>query len=403
MTHTGSSNQKLRVAIDCRINDFRQGIGTAVQALAKVLSDSNIREQEYSFIIRESMRDRLEPYVYGPCSLEIIPESKLQGVKASLRWIAPLRFVWKKIRGTTVRIPISDGYVESRRFDVIHFPTQVAYETDLPTIYQPHDLQHVHYPEYFSEDEFARREREYRAFCDQASFVCVHADWTKKDIIEHYNLAVSKVAVIKWGLVFDAYGTPTSSIRESTIRKYGLPSQFFFYPAVTWPHKNHECIIRALHILKEEYDITPDIFFSGALTPFRRNLDRIAKHLGVSRQLHYLGFIPSDELQAIYGVASAMIYSSKFEGFGLPILEAFHSNLPVLCSNATVLPEIAQGGALYFDPDSPKELCVLMQTILDDEPERRRLINEGKRVLSKYSFQNTATQFQELYRRAANI
>ena len=73
--------------------------------------------------------------------------------------------------------------------------------TELPTIYQPWDLQHLHYPKLFSRAEFFRREREYRAFCDQASFVCVQAEWTKQDIISQYGIGAEKVRVTPLGLL----------------------------------------------------------------------------------------------------------------------------------------------------------------------------------------------------------
>jgi glycosyltransferase involved in cell wall biosynthesis len=403
MKHTGSSDRKLHVAIDCRINDFRQGIGTAVQALAKALSDSNIRDQEYTFIVRENMRHCLAPYIYGPCRLEAVPESKLSGIKSALRWIAPLRFLWRSIRGVTLRVPNSDGFVESLRVDVVHFPTQVAYLTKLPSIYQPWDLQHLHYPNFFSKAEFARRETEYRAFCEQASCVCIQAEWTKQDVILNYGLAEDKLEVIPWGPVFDAYRDPSAEECRSTVEKYRLPSQFFFYPAVTWPHKNHEIILRALHLLKSENGATPHVYFTGASTDHRSILEELGQELGISEQLHYLGFVTPAELQAIFKVATAMIFPSRFEGFGLPILEAFHAQLPVLSSNASTLPEVARDGALYFDPDSPAELSGLMKDILDSPELRQDLIEKGLLALSRYSMDQTASDFQSLYVRIAEL
>src|ERR1700677_291509 len=179
--------RKLRVAIDCRIDDPRQGVGTAVLALAKALSDSNVTDQEYTFIVYENMKGWLAPYISGPCNLDGIPVSKLSGVKEALRWVAPLRFVWKKLRGLVTSIPVSDGYVESRKFDIVHFPTQAAYLTELPTIYQPWDLQHLHYPQFFSKIEVKLRERLYRVFCDRASVVCVQAEWTRQDVINGFG------------------------------------------------------------------------------------------------------------------------------------------------------------------------------------------------------------------------
>jgi glycosyltransferase involved in cell wall biosynthesis len=395
--------RKLRIAIDCRITDSQQGIGTAVLALAKAFSDSNAANHEYTFIVRENMKSWLAPYVFGPCKLEGIPESTFSVVKMALRLIAPLRFIWKKLINKTAYIPASDGYVESHQFDVVHFPTQAAYLTELPTIYQPHDLQHLHYPLFFSKVQFAQREREYRAFCDQASYVCVQTEWTKQDVINRYQLPADKVVVIPWGSVFGAYKIPSEEDIRETIEKYGLQNRFFFYPARTWPHKNHEVVFRALHILKSEHGIAPHVFLTGSSTDRRSILDKLAKDLGVSEQVHFLGFVTSTELQAIFSAATAMIFPSRFEGFGLPILEAFHARLPVLSSNATTLPEVARDGALYFDPDSPSELSALMMAILDKPELRRDLIGRGTLVLSQYSFRNTAASFQALYDKTAAL
>ena len=395
--------RKLRIAIDCRIADPKQGIGTAVLSLTKAFSDSDITSQEYTFIVRENMKEWLAPYVYGPCKLECIPESTRSTVKAALRRIAPLRFIWQKVLAETSYVPVSDGYVETHQFDVVHFPTQAAYLTELPSIYQPWDLQHLHYPEFFTKTEYALRETRYRAYCDRAAYVCVQTEWTKQDVISHFEIADGKVVVVPWGSVFDAYKNPSAQEIGSTIEKYGLPSNFFFYPAATWPHKNHETILRAINILKSEHSVAPHFFFTGSSTSHRPTLDRLAQDLDISEQLHFLGFVTPVELQTIFRTATAMIFPSKFEGFGLPILEAFHARLPVLSSNATTLPEVARDGALYFDPDSPAELSALMKTILDNPELRKDLIKKGTMVLSQYSIKDTATKFQALYAKTAAL
>jgi glycosyltransferase involved in cell wall biosynthesis len=393
--------RKLRIAVDCRIENSQQGIGTAVLSLAKALSDSNVADQEYTFIVREDMQSWLAPYVYGPCRLVGVPASKFSTMKVALRWIAPLRFIWGRLRRKMANIPVSDGYVESQQFDVVHFPTQAAYLTKLPSIYQPWDLQHLHYPQFFSKTEFVLREKYYRAFCDRASYVCVQAEWTRQDVIKHYGLPEDKVVVVPWGSVFDAYTVPTPQGALATAKKYGLPDRFFFYPAATWPHKNHETILRALHVLKTEHGTAPHVYFTGASTEHRPTLDKLAQELGVFEQAHFLGFLTPEELQAIFGAATAMVFASKFEGFGLPILEAFHARLPVLSSSATTLPEVAGDAALYFDPDSPSELAVLMKTILDTPELRQDLVEKGIRVLSQHSINDTAADFQALYERTA--
>jgi glycosyltransferase involved in cell wall biosynthesis len=394
-------NSKLRVALDCRGLITQQGIGTAVLALANALSISERHEQEYTFIIREELQEWLRPYVFGPCRLVTIQSSILHRVKKSLRAMGPLRSVWAGIRSRMPSVPVSSGYVESQGFDLVHYPIPNAYLTRLPSIYQPWDLQHLHCPQFFSKIEIELRERLYRAYCDQAAFVCVQTEWSRRDVIEKYGISPDKVAVIRWGSVFEAYSVPTPGSITDTINKYRLPRQFFFYPAVTWAHKNHETIFRALQLIKREHGRTPDVYFTGASTKFRTKLDELSRELGIFEQLHYLGFVTPEELQSVFASATAMVFPSRFEGFGLPILEAFHARVAVLSSNATVLPEVAQEGAAYFDPDSPIELAALMLRAMDEPDFRDFLIRKGAEVLAKFSMRDTATSFQSLYARAA--
>ena len=219
--------------------------------------------------------------------------------------------------------------------------------------------------------------------------------------MHQYGTPQGKIDVVPWGSVFDAYTSPSAEQIHATAQKYGLPSTFFFYPAITWPHKNHEVILRALAILKTERGVTPHVFFTGSSAGHRSILDRLAQDLRVGNQLHFLGFVSSTELQGIFRSATAMLFPSKFEGFGLPILEAFHAQLPVLSSDATTLPEVARDGARYFDPDSPEELSALMWEILEQPRLRQDLIEKGTFVLSQFSIKNTATKLQALYARIA--
>ena len=328
------------------------------------------------------------------------PGSRL---KSKFKDVLPLRAVWRKLRTRFLTPPKSDGYVESQHFDVVHFVTQVGYTTSCPTIYQPHDLQHLHHPEFFSRDDFEYREKSYRVLSDQATFVCVQTEWCKGDVIEKLGIPSDKIAVVKWGCVLEAYEPATPEELEVASQGLDIPPQFFLYPAVTWPHKNHECILRALKQVKDSYGRIVHVCFTGRSTEHRSYLEAVAAELAITEQVHYLGFVTSKELQALFLTATAMVYPSKFEGFGLPILEAFQSSLPVICARASCLPEVAQDAAMYFDPNSADQLAGCMLKMLDEPDVRRDYIRRGDRVLSNSSFKQTAAEFQLLYRKIAGL
>ncbi len=400
------SSRKLRIAVECRIDDPYSGVGSAVLSLAHALSKSSVEDQEYTFIVHATLRNWLEPHIFGPCHLAAIPKlapSQLKRTMRIMRGLTPVRNLWHRLRIKLSDIPASDGFIESNGFDLVHFMSPTAYSTVCPAVFQPWDLQHLHYPEFFSKGDFELREKWYRAFCKQAKFVCVQAEWTKEDFITHYDIPAEKMVVIPWGSVFDAYKDPSDEEIRDVVERYALPAQFFFYPAVTWAHKNHEVVLRALHILKRECGIAPHVFFTGSSTDHRSKLDSLAKNLGIAEQIHFLGFVTSTQLQVIFKMATAMLFPSKFEGFGLPILEAFHARLPVISSNASTLPEVARDGALYFSPDSPEDLSGLMKSILDSPELRQDLTDKGTQVLAQYSMDQTAINFQNLYRKTASL
>ncbi|HEY4355752.1 MAG TPA: glycosyltransferase family 1 protein [Acidobacteriaceae bacterium] len=396
-----TKHTKLRVGIDCRMPDVHQGIGTAVIALAHALSQLRGADQEYTFVVREDQREWLRLHVSGDCHLVVRRDKAIAKIRRQLGRIGTIRKLYNRTQTRPPAIPVSDGYVEAAGFDVVHFPTQVAYLTGVPSIYQPWDLQHLHYPQFFSSEDYAIREMRYRAFCKQARFVCMQTEWSRNDVIQQYGLPPEKVVVVRWGSVLGAYSNPTPEVHSQVASRFGLPSEFFFYPAATWPHKNHEVILRALEILKKQHGRAVAVFFTGASTEYRSELERIAAECGVTQQVRYLGFVTTDELQVLFESATALIFASRFEGFGLPVLEAFQASLPVLCARASVVPEVAKDGALYFDPDAPEELARLMLAMLEHPEERQYLIERGAAVLARSTMEETAEGLRALYARAA--
>ncbi len=376
-------------------------MGVAVAALARALSESTPSDQEYTFIVNSNTREWLEPHIFGPCRIATVERPATSRMKSALKTLPPVHALLKQAKLKYLTPPRSDGYVESKKFDLVHFLTPAGYITNCPTIYQPHDLQHLHFPQFFSKDEFAYREKSYRALCDQATFICVHTEWCKNDVVTRLKIPAEKIAVIKWGCVLDAPGTASPDKSREICKRLGAPEAFFVYPAVTWPHKNHECVLRALRYIRDTHGEVVNVCFTGRSTDYRAHLDALTEQLDIASQVHFLGFVTPAELQALFAQAIAMIYPSKFEGFGLPILEAFQSSLPVICSRASCLPEVAHDAAIYFDPESPEQLAACIMKILGDEHLRSEAIERGLRVVRNSSFQQVAADFQHLYRLVA--
>ena len=391
---------KLRVAIECRIGDVQQGIGTVLISLARTLSELGSADQEYSFLVYDDLAKWLAPHVFGTSRLVVRPSLSGPLWKNTLRRFAPVRSASRWLRGG-VTVPGSDGFLAEQGFNVVHFPTQVAYRTSIPSIYQPWDLQHLHHPEFFTAWDIALREEQYRAFCEQAACVCVTSEWTRQDLIQCYGLGAGKIDVLRWGSMFAQGETPTPAVVAEAASRLKLPEQYFFYPAAMWPHKNHRVLLHALSALKKKCGLQAALCFTGVKGSEHDALLKLGRELGVDGLVHELGFVSAEDLRCVYARAAAMVFPSRFEGYGLPILEAFQTGTPVLCSTSTVLPETAEDGAAYFDPDDADCLAELMIRILDEPEFGRQLVDRGSAVLARSTMGDTARGLRQMYRRVS--
>ncbi len=373
-------------------------------ALAHGLSRLEGTDQEYVFVVPESIVAWLEPHLSGTCSVVGVAAEKTSAWKRCRNFVARvsiLRGLWLELRSDRSLLPVSDGLIERLGCQVVHFPSPIAYMTSVPSIYQPWDLQHCHYPEFFSRSDVRLRNIQYSAFCRQARFISIQTEWGKQDLIEQLKIAPEKIRINPCGTALEAYAPLSEEAVQQICAELSLPSTYFFYPAVTWPHKNHSVILHALAHLKQTGHHV-HVVFTGATTPFRAKLDALSASVGVSDLVRFMGFVSTNQVQAIFQRAIGMLFPSRFEGLGLPILEAFRIGLPVICSSATVLPEVSAGGALLFDPDSPQQLADAMVRLMTSSDVRATLIQGGRHVLERYSADAAAREFAALYQEVAS-
>jgi glycosyltransferase involved in cell wall biosynthesis len=296
----------------------------------------------------------------------------------------------------------TDGTVEAAKADVVHFAYQAGFLTAIPSIYQPHDLQHLHLPEFFTAEQIARREATYRAYCEQARLVVTPSGWVKQDVVDQYGLDPRRIAVVNEPPVIDAYPEPTAAEIEAISRRLELPDRFVFYPAQTWPHKNHARLFEALRTLRDE-GVTVPLVCTGLVNASGAGLQELAVELGIGDEVKFLGYIAPVELKAVYAQAAALVFPSLYEGWGLPVVEAFSAGLPVACSNVTSLPELVDGAALLFDPLDPQAIAVAIRRIWENEALADDLARRGRAIAAKYDWQRTALIMRSHYRQVAGV
>lgn len=403
-------SSSLKVCIEARLENATPGGGQQVLiGLASGLSALTDGDEEYLFLTRDSGAEWLHPYLSGACRAVPIPSApppSLSGLRARLKRIAPLRRAVLALREAKasrrpVAIPDQDDLPVRLGAAVMHFPFQFAYPVAVPSIYHPHDLQHLHLPQFFTAAQIRDREVTYRYFCNRADLVAVTSTWIKRDLVAQYQLPEDRIAVIPLAPVLDSYSTPTEAEIAATAAKMRLPKDFGFYPAQTWPHKNHIGLLRAIKDVRDRTGQSVPMVFSGFQNSHFPNIEKVVRELKLGDAVHFVGFVTPTELRCLYQLARCVVIPTKFEAASFPLWEAFIAGAPAACSNVTSLPEQAGDAALIFDPDSTSSMSECIQRLWNDEDLRRSLARRGRERVSSFTWSRTVRTFRAHYRRLA--
>ena len=407
---------QMTVAINAQINPANAGgVESALNGLITYLAELPL-EERYLLLSTVKYAPALERIAGGKLSVVPWPFPKAPAPSRAMtrrwsRWRAQagrlgpgvnaLHWSWWHARRAMTRTPDArqtDAFLRSRGVSVMHFAYGIRFGTSLPFLYEPWDLQHRHYPEFFEPAEWQRRDHLYREGCEQAALVVTATSWTKRDIMEQYGIPTERFAVIPRG----PWLTPTvpgPRDVEKVRKQYGLPARFAFYPAMSFPHKNHLRLFEALAILRDRHHITLPMVCTGRqYEPYWPEVVAGVARYKLEGQVFLLASVPADTLAAIFKSASLLVFPSLFEGLGLPVIEALEYELPVVTSTATCLPEVAGEAALYFDGTNVQSI---VNALLQAERQPERLTAARKAApaaLARFSWPKAAATFVACYR-----
>lgn len=397
--------------IDARLRTGEAGgLESVVIGLASGLASLRDGDETYRFLAYAGTTDWLEPYLGGPTDLLTVPLGRTgtTGMPARVahRWPA-LRRAWRSLPPSPLvpepGPPRSDGSIERAKGQVMHFPLQAGFLTSVPSIYHPHDLQHVHLPQFFTPRERQHREIWYRRLCDQARYIVVTSTWSRNDLIKQFGLAPDKVQVVPWAPIIGAYDPPSKDDLQEVQERWGLDEPFLLYPAQTWPHKNHVGLLAAMARLRDERGLRVRAVFTGRRNDHARAIDEFAARRGLGDQVIWTGFVSGRELATLYRLARMVVIPSLFEAASFPLWEAFQTGVPAACSNVTSLPEQAGDAAVVFDPRDESAIAAAIARIWTDPEIRAGLVIRGRERVAAFNWDRTARSFRALYRRTAGL
>lgn len=287
-------------------------------------------------------------------------------------------------------------------YDIVHylftiFPYYRSH--NVPVILTVVDIQQEYHPEFFTKKELDERRRYYRPSAEKADHIIAISGFTRKSLIEKYGIPGEKISVVYLGYDENAFKKAEGGPVEDFRIRRKLPKDFILYPAATWPHKNHINLVRAYRIMRDKYGLKAKLVLTGIRM---QNHDVVEKEIvaqGLRGDIIHLGYLPYEELPLLYNAAGLLVFPSLFEGFGMPVVEAMASGLPVACSNTTSLPEVGGDAAVYFDPENPEDIAGKVSGVYQDRGMREALARKGLERARLFTWERTAEETLKIYER----
>lgn len=261
-----------------------------------------------------------------------------------------------------------------------------------------HDLQPFDMPENFQPAKRAYLQRSIPRSVRRAAGVIAPTEFVRQGLVDRFGVSPERVSLAAWGV-----DPPSSAVSVAQVQaRYGLPRRWFAFPSFTWNHKNHGLLLRAFaSVAAREHDVM--LVLTGGEGPAEHLvLDQVAR-LGLRGRVRRTGLIPRRDVLAIVRGAVALTFPSRYEGFGLPVLEAMSLGTPVLAGDAAALPEVVGDAAQLVDIDDADAWIEAMNRMLEDGEERQRLVDAGHRHVAGFTWQRTATETLDAYRAAGAV
>jgi glycosyltransferase involved in cell wall biosynthesis len=271
--------------------------------------------------------------------------------------------------------------------DVVHYPVTVPIPRvdDAATVVSLNDIQHHDLPEFFSAPERRYRGWAYDGAARRADAVLTLSEHSRRQIVERLGIAPERVTAIPCAVDHQRF-SPTPGDRDCAL---DLPPRYVLYPANMWPHKNHARLLRAFARVESE-----DLHLVLTGQTYGRPLP------GSHELVRHLGHVPFEQLPALYRRATALVFPSLFEGFGMPLIEAMACGCPVAASDRGVVAETCGDAALLFDPEDEEAIADAIRRIVEDDALRARLRLDGPIRAAGFRWDDVAARHSEVYRRA---
>lgn len=281
--------------------------------------------------------------------------------------------------------------------DIVHVPVQHIHMPRAVKrfryIINPHDFQHEYFPEFFTSESLEFRRAVWYKDQRNAAAVVVHSRQTRSDAIKYLGIPEERIFYAPYGPL-DNFPMPDEEGLRKTAQYFNLPERFVFYPAQSWPHKNHVALVEAIHHLKKR-GIDVNAVFTSVEGKYGEEVKQKIKSANLEKQVIIVGRVTPEQMGALYSLCTMVVVPSLFEQNSGPVLEAIHFGKAVVASRIEEVVITLDGSGLLFDPHSVSEIANAIDQLWSSKDaleEAKAKIRERRNCMSWEPFREVYLQ-----------
>jgi len=301
----------------------------------------------------------------------------------------------------TAQRPIFAVGLLAFRPQVYHEPNYVSFPFRGPIVLTVHDLSFVHFPELQPRDRVKHLERYLVSALATAAHIITDSEAVRSEAITHFGLNPGRVTAIHLGVGSEFAPRERSECAEALARYHLRYREYVLAVGTLEPRKNLGATIQAFAALPDRLRRRTPLVVAGQRGWLSEEIDRLIRRAEAAGWLRFLGYVPQADLPNIYAGAHLFVYPSRYEGFGLPVVEAMASGAPVITSSVSCLPEVASNAAELVHPDDEDGLRATLVRLLEDESRSAELRSLGLARAKQFTWQRCAEETVAIYRTVA--
>ena len=369
----------------------RTGLGNYSRFVIRVLSEKFTGNQYHLY----TPKPHRMPYLQEiPTLKHLFLHFPPQGIWSRIRSLWRVWGITKDIQkdgiqifhGLSNELPLNIGTPEQRKMK--------AGGKECKYIVTIHDLIFMRHPEYYSPIDVAIYKWKFRNAIRQANRIIAISECTRRDIMELGEIDDSRIHVV-YQSCDTRFRLQVSPEQKQDVRaRYSLPKRYVLFVGTIEERKNALLAAQALPYLSDEIHLV----LVGRQTAYAKAIFSFARQNGLANRILMLSGVPTSDLYAIYQQTECFVYPSRYEGFGIPVIEAIQSRLPVIACTGSCLEEAGGPDNVYVDPDEPQEMAMAIKSITDNPDAARQIVTRSLDYIRRFENGNVAQEMLNVYR-----